>query len=217
MTERNLISIIIPVYKVSYDLLKRCIESILSQSYRYFELIFVDDGSPDDCGSILEQYKKRDTRISFIHKSNDAVSSARNTGIKEANGEYLTFVDADDYVTHDYFGNLYNGIHDNNVDLAKCSCIHYNNGKSYSPSITKYDQKRFKIVSKNEALDNLYYSRVPFDEMEVTSVWGTIYKTAIVTKTDFKPYVIGEDLIFMHEYLQQISAAVYNFSQRLYL
>lgn len=209
MSGRNLISIIVPVYRVPYSLLKRCIESILLQTYRYFELILVDDGSPDDCGSILDQYKKKDSRITVIHKSNGGVSSARNTGIKEANGEFLTFVDADDYVTQNYLCDLYDGIHDNNVDLAKCSCVHSKDGISYSSSNTGCNLKNFKVVSKNEALEYLYYSRAPFDEMEVTAVWGTIYKTSIVKKTEFKSYVIGEDLIFMHEYLQQISTVVY--------
>jgi len=204
MTERNLISVIVPVYKAPYDLLNRCIESILSQTYQYFELILVDDGSPDDCGSILDQYKESDSRIIVIHKNNGGVSSARNAGIEEANGAFLTFIDADDYVAENYLGDLYDGINDSNTDLAKCSCVHNKIGYGVvSASDSEPAQTQLKVASKNEALDNLYYSRAPFDEMEVTAVWGTIYKVAIVKKIIFKPYAIGEDLIFMYEYLQQ--------------
>lgn len=213
MAERNLISVIIPVYKVSYDLLIRCIESILFQTYPYFELILVDDGSPDKCGLILDQYEEKDRRIRVIHKKNGGVGSARNTGIEEANGKFITFVDADDYVTQDYLSDLYNGICDNSADLVKCSCVHDKNGKSNNISYIDCAQKQSRVVSQNEALDNLYYSRVPFDEMEVTAVWGAIYKASIVKKIKFKPYIIGEDLVFMHDYLQKISIVTYIYSK----
>lgn len=210
MTERNLISVIVPVYKIPYDLLDRCIESILFQTYRYFELILVDDGSPDDCGLILDQYKERDSRIIVIHKNNGGASSARNAGIKEAHGTFLTFIDADDYVVRNYLSDLYTGIHDSNTDLAKCSCVHNKNRKRANFTICSEPlQTQLKVVSKNEALDNLYYSRAPFDEMEVTAFWGTIYKASIAKKIKFKPYVIGEDCFFMCEYLQQISNVCY--------
>ena len=90
-------SIIIPVYKVE-EYLEKCIKSVLNQTYKNFELILVDDGSPDKCPLICDNYAKIDSRVFVIHKQNGGVSSARNEGIKVAKGEYIWFVDSDDFV-----------------------------------------------------------------------------------------------------------------------
>lgn len=94
------LSIIIPVYKVQ-DTLERCIQSVLNQSFADYEIILVDDGSPDECPHICDEYTKRDTRISVIHKANGGLSDARNAGIKKAKGEYITFIDSDDAIEKD--------------------------------------------------------------------------------------------------------------------
>ncbi len=95
------ISIIVPVYKVE-KYLSRCIDSILSQSFADFELLLIDDGSPDDCGRICDDYSEKDGRIIVFHKENGGVSSARNVGIEKARGDYLVFIDSDDYIAEDY-------------------------------------------------------------------------------------------------------------------
>ena len=95
------ISIIIPVYNVE-DYLSMCIESVIAQTYKDWELILVDDGSPDNSGSICDEYASRDPRIRVIHKKNAGVSAARNTGIEAANGEWISFIDSDDWVDTDY-------------------------------------------------------------------------------------------------------------------
>lgn len=99
------ISVIVPVYKVE-KVLPRCIDSILNQTYRNFELILVDDGSPDGSGRICDEYSSTDHRIRVIHKKNGGVSSARNCGLKEAIGNYLVFIDSDDWVDPDFFSSL---------------------------------------------------------------------------------------------------------------
>ena len=104
---RPLISVIVPVYNVE-QWLPRCIESLLIQTYPNIEIILSDDGSTDECGVICDEYSKKDNRIKVIHKNNGGLSDARNCAIKQANGEYLTFVDSDDYVTNDYVETLYN-------------------------------------------------------------------------------------------------------------
>lgn len=91
------ISVIVPVYKVE-NYLRRCIDSILAQTYRDFELILVDDGSPDSCGMICDEYAADDNRVSVIHKENGGLSDARNAGLDVASGEYVLFVDSDDYI-----------------------------------------------------------------------------------------------------------------------
>jgi len=95
--EKNKISIIIPVYKVE-KYLNRCVESITSQSYQNLEIILVDDGSPDACPQMCDEWAKKDGRVKVIHKQNGGVSSARNEGIKKATGDYISFIDSDDYV-----------------------------------------------------------------------------------------------------------------------
>lgn len=95
------ISIIVPVYKVE-KYLRRCLDSILAQTYKNFELILIDDGSPDNSGRICDEYAQNDSRIKVFHQENSGVSSARNNGIENARGEYIMFVDSDDYVLNDY-------------------------------------------------------------------------------------------------------------------
>ena len=99
------VSVIVPVYKVE-KYIGKCIESILSQTFKDFELILVDDGSPDSSGAICDQYAQKDSRIQVIHKTNGGVSSARNVGISKSNGEWLCFVDSDDTVDKDYIENF---------------------------------------------------------------------------------------------------------------
>lgn len=95
--ENPLISVIVPIYKVE-KYLQKCVQSIINQTYKNLEIILVDDGSPDNCGIICDKLAERDDRIRVIHKKNGGLSSARNAGIEIANGEYIGFVDSDDYI-----------------------------------------------------------------------------------------------------------------------
>lgn len=104
--EQCLISVIVPVYKVE-EYLPRCVESILTQTYRNLEIILVDDGSPDWCGEICDEYAKKDSRIHVVHKKNGGLSDARNVALDIANGEYIGFVDSDDWIEPEMFEVLY--------------------------------------------------------------------------------------------------------------
>ena len=97
------ISVIIPVYNVS-QYLHRCVDSVINQTYSDLEIILVDDGSPDDCPIICDEYSKKDARVKVIHKPNGGLSSARNAGLDIATGEYVGFVDSDDWIEEDTFG-----------------------------------------------------------------------------------------------------------------
>ena len=101
------ISVIVPVYKAE-AYLDRCIESILAQTYTDFELILVNDGSPDNCGAICDEYAEKDPRVRVIHKENGGVSTARNAGLAAATGEFIAFVDPDDWVEVDMYEKMYN-------------------------------------------------------------------------------------------------------------
>ena len=111
MRKHSLISVIVPIYKVQ-DYLKECIESIINQTYSDIEVILVDDGSPDRCPQMCDEWAKRDSRIRVVHKKNGGLSSARNAGLDVAKGEYISFVDSDDFICKDALENLYNRIKD---------------------------------------------------------------------------------------------------------
>ena len=116
--ELPLVSVIVPVYNVQ-DYLAECINSIIRQNYTHFELLLVDDGSTDNSGMLCEQYRKKDNRIKVIHKKNGGLSDARNYGIDKALGEYLTFIDSDDYVSEIYLNALVNTAIHNNADIVQ--------------------------------------------------------------------------------------------------
>ena len=120
------ISVVVPVYKVQ-DYLSRCVESILAQTFACFDLILVDDGSPDNCGKICDDYAKKDARITVIHQKNQGLSMARNAGIdwamQNSDSEWITFVDSDDWIHKDYLKVLYETSVKHNVDLSICNCI----------------------------------------------------------------------------------------------
>ena len=131
--ELSLISIIVPVYKVE-QYLHRCIDSILAQTYPNLEIILVDDGSPDRSGEICDEYAEKDSRIKVIHQKNAGVSTARNAGLDICTGEYVAFVDSDDYLESDMIQKLQDGIGD--ADLCGCGLIRENQDGSVV-SITK--------------------------------------------------------------------------------
>ena len=118
----SLISIIVPVYKVE-QYLPTCIESVQKQSYFNWELILVDDGSPDVCPQICEEYANHDDRIKVIHKENGRVAKARNAALRVAKGEYITFLDGDDYLHKDYLKIMLGIITSKQVDIVQCSFV----------------------------------------------------------------------------------------------
>lgn len=125
----ELISVIIPVYNVE-DYLKRCLDSVISQTYKKIEIILVDDGSSDNSGKICDYYAKLDSRIRVVHQANKGLSAARNEGIKAAHGEYICFVDSDDLILQDMVEYLYNLLKKFNCDLSLCTYrLLYQNGK----------------------------------------------------------------------------------------
>ncbi len=123
-----LISVIVPVYKVE-AYLPKAIDSVRHQTYKNLEIILVDDGSPDNCGHICEEYAAQDHRITVFHKKNGGLSDARNYGIERASGQFISLVDSDDYVDSDYVEYLYGLVRKYNVPMSICQHrVHYNNG-----------------------------------------------------------------------------------------
>ena len=116
------ISVIVPVYKVE-KYIHRCVDSILGQTFSDIQVILVDDGSPDTCGDICEEYARRDSRVRVIHKENGGLSDARNAGIPQADGKYIIFIDSDDFIEMDMLEYLYSNIRNANADMATCGCF----------------------------------------------------------------------------------------------
>ncbi|WP_087189343.1 glycosyltransferase family 2 protein [Flavonifractor sp. An52] len=113
----QLVSVIIPIYKVE-AYLKRCVDSVLAQTYTNLEVILVDDGSPDGCGAICDSYAEQDPRVRVIHKVNGGMSDARNAGLKIASGEYISFIDSDDWIDSGYIFSLVQKIEETNSDFV---------------------------------------------------------------------------------------------------
>ena len=116
------ISVIVPVYKVE-PYLRKCLDSIVGQTYRNLEIILVDDGSPDNCGAICDEYAARDERIKVIHKENGGVASARNAGLAMANGDYIGWIDSDDWIETDMLEFLLEGAQRHGADIAVCGRV----------------------------------------------------------------------------------------------
>ncbi len=154
------ISIIVPVYKAE-KYLNRCIDSILAQSFPDFELILVDDGSPDNCGKICDDYAGKDSRVKVIHKKNAGVSAARNSGLDVSVGNYIMFCDSDDFVDENWCSALYEAARDNNADMAVCGFTMIQNENSSTQilykgtqAVTALPRSGFCDVLENE----LFYS-----------------------------------------------------------
>ena len=160
MNNQSLFSVIIPVYNVE-RYLRKCLDSILIQSFKDFEVILVDDGSKDKSGTICDEYATKDERISVLHKENGGVSSARNAGIDKASGEWILFVDADDVVPQDTFLYYANSIASNDIEMILGSYVECDeNGV-----ITKSDTRQFeKQISMLDCL-KLFYQSVRYKQI----------------------------------------------------
>lgn len=149
--QNPLISVIIPVYNVE-RYLRRCLDSVVNQIYKNLEIILVDDGSPDRCPEICDEYAERDSRIKVIHKKNGGQAEARNKGIDIARGEYITFVDADDYISSSYVSSLYKSIKRFSVKFAICQMDCFTDYKDVLQTDTSSSCCK---ISKKQALE--YY------------------------------------------------------------
>lgn len=188
-------SIIVPVYNVE-SVLPRCIDSILAQTFSDFELILIDDGSPDRCGIICDEYAKKDTRIKVIHQENQGVSCARNNGLDAAEGKYIVFIDSDDFIYPDYLEHLSQPPQ----DLVVSGQITYN------PS--------FKVEAEITAFPILSYIGSETNQIAFLKQWYSIQVTGkrftrhIINRNQiyFDPTIsYGEDSIFLAQYLLAVS------------
>ena len=170
------ISIIVPVYKVE-KYIHRCIDSILAQTFTDFELILVDDGNPDSCGAICDEYAEKDGRIRVIHQKNSGVSAARNSGVSEACGKYVCFVDSDDWIRADYLQKLYTYSLIYNADISFLKIQYVFNAKTKEPSIIE----EIKTYNQEESLSYICTER----GNQLKNVVGKLVLTDIVRRFPF--------------------------------
>ena len=190
------ISVIVPVYKVE-EYLPQCIDSILAQTFTDFELLLVDDGSPDRCGEICEEYAGKDTRIRVFHQANAGLSCARNTGLMNARGRYVTFIDSDDYVKPCYLERLYGALP---ADKTKEGVI-VGSLDAYLPN---GDFQTFHVPEQDIASEQMYLILTDLIDKRVAYAGSKLYDHRIIKqyRVGFVPFVSGlEDMLFMLDYL----------------
>lgn len=195
----SLVSVIVPIYGVELYL-DNCIKSIIRQTYKNLEIILVDDGSPDRCGSICDSYAEKDIRIKVIHKENGGLSDARNTGIKIAKGDYITCIDSDDYVSNDYIEYLLYKIQENNADMSICGLIKTaktNESKQEDHNITKE-------YTSEEALAVMLYA-CEF----TTSACGKLYRKELFDGVEYPIDKYSEDMFTTYKLIVKSSKIVY--------
>ena len=177
-----LISIIVPVYKVE-KFLPECVESILAQTYKNFELFLVDDGSPDKCGEICDEYAKKDKRITVIHKENGGLSDARNAAMDKVHGEYLTFIDSDDFIHEDYLKRMVYCVKKFDADIVQCDFTRDRESLGCQNQTNKFIK-----LNNDEILREYLHFKAP-----KVFAWGKLYKTSLFNGIRFPFGLIDED------------------------
>ncbi len=181
----DLVSIIVPVYNVK-PYLERCVNSLIKQSYSNLEIILVDDGANDGSGDVCDSLMHRDERIKVVHQENQGLSAARNTGIEEARGDYLCFVDSDDYVNHDYVKYLYDMCQINGADIGICGHL-ITEKDDYSDTIDF--SRPIEVYSRSEIFDRFYTDM----HGSIVIAWNKIYKKECIGNIRYDVGMIHED------------------------
>ena len=188
------VSIIVPIYNIE-KYLERCIDSILSQTFTNFELILVDDGSPDNCPEICDLYALKDSRIKVIHKKNGGLADARNAGLNITQGKYIAFCDGDDYVSNTWIEHFMNAIHEKKDNYIFCGFDIVNSEHFIN------DKKNMKIENSN--ISNFIKLQ---SQNKIGFAWNAFYYADIIEKYNirFSKDLIVEDLPFTLEYLSHL-------------
>ena len=199
---KDLVSIIVPVYKVE-KYLHRCVDSIINQTYKNIEVILIDDSSPDRCPEICDEYAKKDERVKVIHKQNGGVSSARNAGLDAARGEFICFVDSDDWISESMIDELLIQMKHTTSQLVMGGCNFVTKKGTISKS---YDRE---VFTEREISGNI----LKIYDYSYGSVWAKLFLKEIIDKESirFKISVpLGEDTQFLFEYIKHCSTVLYS-------
>ena len=185
MREQPLVSVIVPVYKVE-PYLDRCVQSIVDQTYTNLQIILVDDGSPDSCPQMCDEWAKKDSRICVIHKDNGGLSDARNAGMAVAKGEYIAFVDSDDWLEKDFLLLLYQALKSAQADIAECGVLLCDEkGNMLRCRASEEEQL---TLEKIEAL-----RRLVLEDGVYQTVWNKLYRRSVIGNVRFETDRVHED------------------------
>jgi len=211
------ISIVVPVYKVE-KYIEKCVNSLINQTYKNIEIILVDDGSPDNCGDICDEFALKDKRIKVIHKKNGGLSDARNKGTDNVTGDYVMYVDSDDYIKENSCEELVKVINKTNADVI---CYNYNTVDEEYISLTKNvpfnsgnTKKIIELTYEEAILDNIYRKNIR------NEAGSRICKKYIVEKIQFPKGMLAEDFAVLYKFLKEAKKIVhfdyqiYNYLQR---
>lgn len=189
----KLISVIVPIYKVE-EYLDKCITSIVQQTYPNLEIILVDDGSPDSSPAICDHWAQQDERIQVIHKKNGGVSSARNAGLRAAKGQFISFVDPDDYIEPKMLEMMIAEMRDEQVDVVQCG---YNEMLNGNVEVHSHSKKRMSA-------DTAVKSLLLWDGYVQSYLWNKLYRRSILMSVEFcEDLRYGEDTVFIYQALRK--------------
>jgi len=197
---KDLISIIVPVYKVE-EYIEKCVRSIIAQTYKNLEIILVDDGSPDRCGEICDNFAKQDTRIKVVHKENGGLSDARNAGLDIASGNYIAFVDSDDWIDPRMYQKMLESIHHYQANLAIC-CIEKHWQLAGTSTIQDIGETR--IYSRQKVLYEL------IKDADVSNyAWNKLYHRDLFKGIRYPKGRIFEDILLTYKLTDRVTRAVH--------
>ena len=186
------ISVIVPIYKVE-QYLNECVESIVNQTYKNLEILLVDDGSPDNCGKMINEWEKKDSRIKALHKANGGLGDARNYGFAHSLGEYIAFIDSDDYVEKTYLEKLIKVLEKKDADIA--GCRFYRNKKDNSGFLYPKGDEKYRFTLSPEKFMECVYN----DFGVFCVAWGKIYKRHVIVENMYPKVKIAEDAMVIRE------------------
>ncbi len=209
--EQPLISVIVPIYNVE-PYLKRAVDSILNQTYTNLEVILVDDGSPDSCGKICDEYKEKDKRVVVIHKQNGGLSDARNAGLDRAKGQYIAFLDSDDFFAPFFINTLYYELLRTESDVA-FSMYQVVEGEVLAhftepPKDLEWENENCFIYNRKELLMNMYDANHPDATYFIVS-WNKLYKADLWEGIRFPKGRIHEDEATTYKVFNKSRKGVY--------
>lgn len=193
-----LLSIIVPVYKVE-NYLPKCIDSILAQTFTDFELILVEDGSPDDCPALCDAAAAKDARIRVIHQKNGGLSAARNAGLDAARGAWIGFVDSDDYIAPEMYEALYKAVQSTGADLALCDYAAVD--EAGAPCLPPYTGLAQRVFTGRELLKRATNTMAQ-------PAWNKLYRRVVFAQLRYPEGKLNEDLFLIPKVCLQIQKAV---------
>lgn len=209
----DLLSVIVPVYNIE-NYIEKCIYSILNQTYKNLDIILVDDGSTDTSGIVCDNLAKKDHRIRVIHKQNGGLSDARNKGLDVAKGEYISFIDGDDYIEPDMYFDMMTSMREQQCDISVCEILKTEPTRTIITKPYPYGDTEYTILNKEKVIIDLLQDKID------VSACNKVYKREVINDTRFPYGKTNEDFPFMSRVLTKtnkvivINKAYYNYIQR---